>query len=739
MNLSKHLGSGRNKKVRGLLTILKSYNFTIDENTPVDEEVALDPELLGKVFENLLASYNPETATTARKSTGSYYTPREIVEYMVNESLVEYLKTKLNNESKEIEDKICLLFDYNRDENPFIAEPETTLKIIDAIEIIKILDPACGSGAFPMGILHKLVLALHKLDPDNKIWKQRLLDRVPTEIREETERSLQNKSLDYIRKLGLIEHCIYGVDIQEIAIQISKLRFFISLLVEQQIDDSKPNRDVRSLPNLETKFVAANTLIGLEKPTQLGMKGKEAEELEGQLFKLREEIFYTNSRWEKLKLQEKEKQLREHLKVALTQSGFVNDTAEKIASWDPFNQNTNADWFDPEWMFGPVVKDGFNVLIGNLPYIKEYTYRSAFDGIRQSAYYMGKMDIWYFFACRGIDFLINNSNLCFIAQNNWVTSYGAKKMRAKILKDTQILKLIDFGNYKIFENAGIQTMIMIFTKSSVEDEYKFDYRKLSDKYSTFNDVIDLLNYNKNLNAEFLTPSIIRNNFKGKPLTFSNTIIETILNKINAKRNFKLSKNKEVAQGIVAPQEFLNKQNKLLLGDGYTEGEGIFILSIQELLKMNLTNIELSLIKPYFTTEQLFRFYGSNKNKNWLIYTDSSFKYPKNIKPYPNIKKHLDRFSSIITSDNRPYGLHRSREKNFFKGKKILSLRKCLIPTFTYTDFDCYVSQTFFIIKSNQINLKYLTAIFNSRLVTFWLKKIGGRCKEAIIKLIKNRY
>ena len=167
-NLSAFLGNNNKRKVRGLLPILKSYNFTTDENTPVDEEIALDPELLGKVFENLLASYNPETAVTARKATGSYYTPREIVDYMVTESLVMHLTDTLGNDPATIE-KLKRLFSYSDDTNPFNAEE--TESIVSSIEKIKILDPACGSGAFPMGILHKLVLALHKLDPQNTKWK----------------------------------------------------------------------------------------------------------------------------------------------------------------------------------------------------------------------------------------------------------------------------------------------------------------------------------------------------------------------------------------------------------------------------------------------------------------------------------------------------------------------------------------------------------------------------------------
>ena len=324
------------KKVRGLITILKSYNFTIDENTPVDEEVALDPELLGKVFENLLASYNPETRTTARKATGSYYTPREIVEYMVNESLIAYLKTALSDDTKNFEDKIRSLLDYNVEINPFENEKETIQKIIDAIESIKILDPACGSGAFPMGVLHKLVLILHKLDPENKYWYELQYQKAIKETEEafklgnkqEREERLKeiNEAFDtsinepnYARKLFLIRNCIYGVDIQEIAVQISKLRFFISLLIDQQTDDNKPNRGIKALPNLETKFVAANTLIGLEKlPDELF--DSEVSRIIKELFKIREDFFYANSRWKKKELERKEEKLKETLVVSMQKS-----------------------------------------------------------------------------------------------------------------------------------------------------------------------------------------------------------------------------------------------------------------------------------------------------------------------------------------------------------------------------------------------------------------------------------
>ncbi|MBW1784878.1 MAG: class I SAM-dependent DNA methyltransferase, partial [Deltaproteobacteria bacterium] len=160
---------GKRYNVRGLLDTLSSYNFTIDENDPNDAEIALDPELLGKVFENLLASFNPETASTARKATGSYYTPREIVDYMVTQSLKEYVKTHLKD-IQDLDNRIDKLFDGEETENPFTDTQSK--RIVTLIDSIRIVDPAVGSGAFPMGILNKLVFILGKLDPENKLWKE---------------------------------------------------------------------------------------------------------------------------------------------------------------------------------------------------------------------------------------------------------------------------------------------------------------------------------------------------------------------------------------------------------------------------------------------------------------------------------------------------------------------------------------------------------------------------------------
>jgi len=311
-------------KVSGIIEILNKYNFTVEENTPVEIVVALDPELLGKVFENLLGAYNPETQETARKQTGSFYTPREIVNYMVNESLIAYYQTKVPEVS---EDNLRALFSY---EDKTFDIPEAKREaLIQATFNCKILDPACGSGAFPMGILQQMVHVLGKLDPQNTHWSRLVLEKSMQEFEEAEKETDEDKLIlkeeifntfdthiqfpDYTRKLYLIENCIYGVDIQSIAVQISKLRFFISLICEQKRNSNpEMNYGIRPLPNLETKFVAANTLIGIEKPEEdvQYLKEDQINQMIKRLNHLRHRQFSVTNAQKKKELRKKDEALR---------------------------------------------------------------------------------------------------------------------------------------------------------------------------------------------------------------------------------------------------------------------------------------------------------------------------------------------------------------------------------------------------------------------------------------------
>lgn len=668
-------------------SFLNRYNFTTDESTSDFQQVAIDPEMLGRIFENLLAEEIEETGEQARKAKGAFYTPREIVDYMCRESLRAYVSEKIGEDVRKSE-VLQLLFDKKEHE----LDPKSILgklgsyknKIIEALDEIKIIDPACGSGAFPIGMLQIMLSIYERLDTR--------LDHYKT-------------------KLTIIKNNIFGVDIEPMAVEISRLRTWLSLVVDAVIKPSEKNNGIEELPNLDFKFICANSLIPLKQEEGL----YDNKEMAGQMQAIRDRYFKTNSQRIKDKMK---RDFEEILKK--NGSMFASEKQKQLLTYHPFNADNVTKFFDSQFMFGV---DKFDVIVANPPYIKEYVYRNAFDGLRDSLYYQGKMDIWYLFACKGIDWLKDRGVLTFIAQNNWVTSYGSLKMRNKVMEDTQILRLIDFGDFKIFETAGIQTMIMMFEKDKATEEYSFDYRRLRGDGLVIDDVLAILNKNDNVKAEYLSSKINRKELKDKKLTFSNAGVEALLEKISLKANFRFNE-KEVANGIHHHHDRVNNDRKEILQGQYNVGDGIFVLNNEEKEQIKFTKREQSLIKPSYTTKELHRWYGNSENQEWVIYTDSSFKDKKKIEDYPNIKKHLDQFKKVITSDNKPYGLHRAREEYLFKGEKIVAVRKCLIPTFTYTDFDCYVSATFYVIKTERVSQKYLVGLLNSRLIAFWLKHKG---------------
>ena len=474
---------GKRYKVRGLIDILRRYKFTITENTPIEEEVALDPELLGKVFENLLAAYNPETGATARKQTGSFYTPREIVNYMVDESLIAYFQNTVGSRETihcPSETKLRHLLAYNDEPHQF-TDTETQ-QLINAIDALKILDPACGSGAFPMGILHKLVFILAKLDPRNDQWRQRQIAKVDnlidmaeeiddSTVRRNTIRDLEHEKdnineaferneLDYGRKLYLIENCIYGVDIQPVAVQIAKLRFFISLVVDQKIDDTQENRGVRPLPNLETKFVAGNTLIGVEKPAQLLMRNPEIDRKEKELGGIRRKHFTARTPRTKEKYRNLDQQIRSEISQLLKSDGFPSETTEKIANWDPYNQNAVADFFDAEWMFG--ITAGFDVVIGNPPYINVENLPVVIKNYLFQNYQAckGRTDIYIAFLEKSLSIFNVNGIMGFILPYAFTVQKYGQKMRQILIESHVIREIVDASSYRIFENAVVYNIIL---------------------------------------------------------------------------------------------------------------------------------------------------------------------------------------------------------------------------------------------------------------------------------------
>ena len=415
----------------GLISILSRYNFTIEENSPEEQQVALDPELLGKVFENLLGAYNPETRETARNQSGSFYTPREIVNYMVDESLIAYLG---NN------DFVRSLFssDFSFDE----AEAEEYKRTAERLKRVKILDPACGSGAFPMGLLNRIVEILERISPDENV---------------------------YDLKLSVIENCLYGSDIQSIAAQITKLRFFISLICDCEKDASKPNFGIPTLPNLETKFVSANTLITKKKRDLQGnlFENLEIEQTKRKLAEIRHKHFSAKSASTKYRLRKEDEELRGKLINLLSDdNGFAQDDAKQLAKWNPYDQNDTSSFFDSEWMFG--VADGFDIVIGNPPYIQLQNNSGELAKLYEDCGYSTFArtgDIYCLFYERGWQLLKEGGYLCYITSNKWMRAGYGDKTRGFFANKTNPMLLIDFAGVKIFESATVDTNILLFSKS----------------------------------------------------------------------------------------------------------------------------------------------------------------------------------------------------------------------------------------------------------------------------------
>jgi adenine-specific DNA-methyltransferase len=756
VDLSKDYGNAKFKKskTRGLFAILKSYKFTITENTPIDEEVALDPELLGKVFENLLASYNPETKTTARKQTGSFYTPREIVNYMVEESLITYLKNELLKEEAGIlelgksqvalfgnEVKISqLTIEQKIDEspfrgkeseldlllhqlvsyseiNPFKEYKEVSKKIIKALDTCKILDPACGSGAYPMGILQKMVHILHKIDPNNTEWKQRQIDRVNNAIEElelindvdikdrsikelkaqiiDIEASFSNNELDYGRKLYLIENCVYGVDIQPIAAQISKLRFFISLVVEQKVDATKENFGIRPLPNLETKFVAANTLIGIEKPknNQASLfDRKEVQKLENDLKKVRHSLFSIKTPSIKRKLREQDKELREQISALLVED-YGNDTARLLANWDPYDQNSSSPFFDNEWMFD--ISDGFDIVIGNPPYVQLQKLNGSEMYSKLGFFtYSKSSDLYCLFYEKGIQLLNNGGNLNYITSNSWMRTKYGQALRTFFADKTNPIQLINFEDVQIFDSAVVESNIFITEKKPFEKVFQA----------------------VNLGSDFITGMDFKDYLIKKGVVLNELDNNGwILGDINVL---------DLKKKIEADSKKINELN-LYIVRGFTTG-------CNEAFYIN-REIKTKIISEDSKSEEFINPILRGKDiKKWQYqfsdYYALTIRRNFVIDDYLSIKKHLISFKNKLDAKSgaaKWYELQANPSNdiiNAFSIPKIIWGELSDKAKFTYDENSYFLDATVFLMTGD--NLKYILSIFNSTLAQWYFEQIA---------------
>ena len=406
---------------------------------------------------------------------------------MVNESLVAHLKRICGDKDEALYRQ---LLSYSSED--VTVTDEQSGMIMNALYHCRVLDPACGSGAFPMGILQQMVHVLKRIDPTNEKWKDFMINRAIEQSKKafmvdsETERKERladienafNRSVndpDYARKLYLIEHCIYGVDIQPIATQISKLRFFISLVVDQRpTADATHNFGIRPLPNLEAKFVSANTLIPVEYDSSLVDSAPKVIKYKEELKELNHKIFLARRNIDKQNLKKQIKETRKALAEAIEDTGFVSHgAAQQLADWDMFDQNTSSPFFDPEWMFG--VKGGFDVVIGNPPYVQipKRMYSASFFPYSEGKD-VGKQNLYKLFVEYSYNVLKEHGVSVLIVQSSLMCDMSSAYTRELLLKKTELINVIEFpknspnATERVFKSVLQGTCIAVFRKGVID-------------------------------------------------------------------------------------------------------------------------------------------------------------------------------------------------------------------------------------------------------------------------------
>ena len=758
-----------------LFEFLDSFDFGSDDEQSeiLSQKELISSSVLGNVFEKLNGY-----------KEGSFYTPSFITSYMCKESITKVVLDKFNAQFDLDAKNISELRKSLRKE-----DKKAQKELLNSIKICDPAVGSGHFLVSALNVMLSIYDELNLFDEEFYLEVQNdeiLITNHKGEFIEYKRPSTPKDKAHLIQqelfhtKKDIIENNLFGVDINPNSCEITKLRLWIELLKHSfyQSFDDENYHDLKTLPNIDINIKCGNSLVSyFETGKSLSHYPNIKERMSKykRIVKDYKEGFYTDKNLiakEIKNLQEsfknfclkdkfnKEiKQLTnganeyskkygdfladehhdEKFKSFFSKNMFEFSFDEKVAikefanlkkEYDNiFNLESNHPF---EWRFEfPEILDddgnfkGFDLIIGNPPYIKEAENKELFTNTKKLRTYQGKMDIWYHFVGRGFDILKNNGYLAFIATNNWVTNSGAKKLRNIVLEESQILSLVDFSSFMVFDSASIQTMIMSFQKTKPPKNYEFHFAKITTQTPIYKDALSLLKNEKTQNNEILSINLTPKKFIDKTLNFTKSDYEELFNKIQKYGKFYLEE-KEVANGIHPHYDFINNRINSNHNFAFKTGQGIFGLSEEEKEKLKLTKLENNLVKPYYDTQNFLKFFFKKNNHQWLIYTNSSFKNPNSMDNYPNLKKHLDKFQNVITSDNKPYGLHRARDEKFFTGSpRIVALRKCVgEPKFSYVDFDCYVSATFYVIKTQRINVKYLTAILNSKLVAFWLKHKG---------------
>ncbi|ELY7675111.1 Eco57I restriction-modification methylase domain-containing protein [Campylobacter jejuni] len=758
-----------------LFEFLDSFDFGSDDEQSeiLSQKELISSSVLGNVFEKLNGY-----------KEGSFYTPSFITSYMCKESITKVVLDKFNAQFDLDAKNISELRKSLRKE-----DKKAQKELLNSIKICDPAVGSGHFLVSALNIMLSIYDELNLFDEEFYLEVQNdeiLITNHKGEFIEYKRPSTPKDKAHLIQqelfhtKKDIIENNLFGVDINPNSCEITKLRLWIELLKHSfyQSFDDENYHDLKTLPNIDINIKCGNSLVSyFETGKSLSHYPNIKERINKykRIVKDYKEGFYTdksriNQEIKNLKISFKnfcfadkfKKEMKsfndkcekyskkygnflavddENLKFFVSANLTLFDFDEKEATKEfanlkkeydnIFNLESNHPF---EWRFEfPEILDddgnfkGFDLIIGNPPYIKEAENKELFTNTKKLRTYQGKMDIWYHFVGRGFDILKNNGYLAFIATNNWVTNSGAKKLRNIVLEESQILSLVDFSSFMVFDSASIQTMIMQFQKIKPPKNYEIHFSKITTQTPIYDDAINLLKNEKTQNNEILKINLTPKKFIDKTLNFTKSDYEELFNKIQKYGKFYLEE-REVAQGIVPNPDIITKRNisDEMVSKGIKVGDGVFVIEKDFL---NVCEYEKKYLKPLYEVEHFGKYYFNKNNSKQLIYTTKNNSKKENI---PTIIKHLQKFRSIM--DNRRenlnkrldfYHLHWARDERFFEsGEKIVSVRKCIEPIFSYLNNEAYVMLSLNVIKTQRINVKYLTGLLNSKLVAFWLKHKG---------------
>jgi type I restriction-modification system DNA methylase subunit len=679
---------------------LNSYNFTTDESTSQFQQVAIDPEMLGRIFENLLAEIIEDSGAQARKAKGAFYTPREIVDYMCRESLRTYLLTTIgvgtnldqrlvqliDSTDKEFQDQ-----DHNwrRDWKPYKE------RILKALENLRILDPACGSGAFPMGMLQLLLKVQERLEPKSSISDL---------------------------KLKIIGNNLYGADIEPMAVEISRLRAWLSLVVDLPIE----TKSINPLPNLDFKFVCANSLISLEEEHE-GINFGVDPELDQKLSKIRSEYFSTSSIVEKAKL------VSDYFE--LTKNSYhseIDKRTKQLRSFDPFQFATPATFFDPHEMFGV---NSFDIVIGNPPYLGEKGNKKTFDALKGSSlhqrFFQGRADLLHYFFHLGIDLLREGGVLSYITTNYYPTATFGSNLRNDLKSRTKLLAIVNFQEVKIFESAlGQHNMITTLQKTLDNKDYFCDQIVSSAQGSiTQQQLIQLVNGDSELAQKGkMHSSEIFDGTESYIRFIASDGLQAVLAEMASGRQT-LSSFVHVNQGIISGIDRFTTGWKSKFPDIQAEiGAPVFVFPAG--------TKKFPHLRPWFKNSDVSKFVTSTEPPMEVLWLGRG--HPKPTKAEID---YLSQFRPLLSSrqefllDKRPwYELHRAREEALFSSPKLVNSYRTYDNAFAYSDAPFFggADLTFITnLEEVKIDLFFLLGLLNSDLAYAWLYHRGKRKGEML--------